>query len=243
MKNIWYICLLALVVFGCEQKDSFYYEEQAELYFVSAIGEPAGSMSKNIDFAFRRTGQMDMNYMYNLYYGDSLRMDSIQLVVSLLGEVSDQPREYNLEIVTPDSLPQSQVILRNPYVLEANATRDTIVILVPRPESRGEFRVDLAFAESPDFGKSSFQDAGKYTITITDRYPKPAGWEDYIYGEYSEEKYAFWVTVLQAVYQDKWAFYDMYWMPTTRIDELIAALRAYNAAHPDAPKDFTFPGM
>ena len=243
MKNIWYICLLALVMFGCEQEDSFYYGEKAELYFVSAVGDQAGNMSKNIDFAFRKTGQMDMNYMYNLYYGDSLRMDSVSLVVSLLGEVSDQPREYNLEIVTPDSLPQTQVILRNPYVLEANATRDTIVIVVPRPEKRGEFQVDLAFVESTDFSKSSLQNRGEFSIRISDRYPKPAAWEDHIYGEYSEEKYAFWVTVLQAVYEDKWAFYDMYWMPTTRIDELIAALNAYNAAHPNAPKDFTFPGM
>ena len=99
MRNRWYICLLALVLFACEQDDSFYYGEKAELYFVSALGDHAGSMSKTIDFAFRKTGKMDMNYMYPLYYGDSLRMDSVKLVVSLLGEVSDQPREYNLEVV------------------------------------------------------------------------------------------------------------------------------------------------
>lgn len=243
MKNILYVCLLALVLFACDQEDSFYYGEKAELYFISAVGDAEGNRTKEIDFAFRQTGQMDANWIYPLYYGDSLRLDSVKIVVSLLGEVSDQPREYNLEIVTPDSLQRGEVVLNNPYVLDANATRDTIVIMIPRPTSRGLFQVDLAFGESADFSATAMQDAGKYSLKISDRYPKPADWEDHIYGEYSEEKYAFWVTVLGTVYQYRWGFYDWYWMPITRVDELIAALNAYNAAHPDAPKDFTFPGM
>ena len=63
------------------------------------------------------------------------------------------------------------------------------------------------------------------------------------YGEYSEEKYAFMVKVLRTSYQYFSWIPGSNWAYDGGVTDLINALNAYNAEHPDAPKDFTFPGM
>ena len=68
-------------------------------------------------------------------------------------------------------------------------------------------------------------------------------WEDEKYGEYSEEKYAFMVKVLRTSYQYFSWIPGSNWAYDGGVTDLINALNAYNAEHPDAPKDFTFPGM
>ena len=76
---------------------------------------------------------------------------------------------------------------------------------------------------------------------VSDRYPKPAGWDDVKYGEYSEEKYAFWVTVMQTVYENAF-FLEADWSYNLNITKvLLKELDKYNAAHPGNHKPFDFP--
>lgn len=243
VKNILGICLLAWAFCSCEQKDSFPYTEKAGLYFFvpDKQSENPDALKREIDFALRIQGT---DYTGNLIaYGDSLKSDTLRLPISLLGATSDQPREYNLKAVAieeDNQLPVTDIIFANPYILEANAVADTAVIVIPRPLARGEYAVAITFDTSADFEESIYQQ-DNYQLFISDRYPKPSGWNDNIYGEYSEEKYAFWVTVFRRIYTNQ-VIFDENWTQMN-VATLIAALEAYNAAHPDNPKDFTFPGM
>ena len=254
IKNTIYICLLALLAISCDQKESFLYEDKDAIYFSldSRANEKPWeqdqpeSLTQEIDFAFRQTGKLDNHYQYPLYYGDSLRADTIRALVSVAGTISDQPREYYLKSVAlADSVEMGEVEFFNPYRIEAGKITDTAVIVIKRPAARGVYGVAVTF----DFEKSlAFENSiygwNQYKFMISDRYPKPDGWSDEIYGEYSEEKYAFWVTVMQTTYEYRWVILDEYWMPLDPLDIvsiLIEELDKYNAAHPGNPKPFDFP--
>ncbi|MDE7074991.1 MAG: DUF4843 domain-containing protein [Odoribacter sp.] len=245
VKNILYICLLAWAFCSCEQKDSFPYTEKAGIYFYvpdvkDGESENPNALKKEIEFNFRKTGVYDSWVFYrDLVYGDSLKSDTVRLPISLLGAPSDQSREYHLKAIAVEDdnqLPVTEIIFTNPYILEANAVADTAVIVIPRPLHRGEYAVVITFDTSTDF-EGGIEQRDNYQLFITDRYPRPSGWNDAtsIFGEYSEEKYAFFVSTFHVEYKS-WDEYDI-----SLLYRLRAALEAYNAAHPDNPKDFTFP--
>ena len=237
VKNILYICLLAWAFCSCEQKDSFPYTEKAGLYFFvpDKQSENPDALKREIDFAFRKTGNYHPQWSCPTVYGDSLRTDTLRIPISLLGATSDQPREYNLKAVAieeDNQLPVTDIIFANPYILEANAVADTAVIVIPRPLARGEYAVAITFDTSADFEGSIYQQ-DNYQLFISDRYPKPSGWNDNIYGEYSEEKYAFWVTVLGITYD------YVYWMYGTGLNTLIPAFGSIQCRPSrDNPKEF-----
>lgn len=251
IKNILYICLLALLAISCEKKESFLYEETDGLYFALPgaaekpwTSEEPDKFDEKIDFAFRKTGQKDGNWMYDLYYGDSLRTDTMRLLVAVAGKTSEQAREYSLKTLPlADSIETAEIQFFNPYRIEAGQMQDTAIIVINRPAKRGEFGVKVTFdiTNSPDFG-SSIYGWNNHNLTVVDRYPEPNRWDENQYGEYSEEKYAFWVTVLQTTYENRWNMFDQNWMPIDIVKVLNDALREYNTTHPDNKKDFTFPG-
>ena len=182
--------------------------------------------------------------MYDLYYGDSLRTDTMRLLVAVAGKTSEQAREYSLKTLPlADSIETAEIQFFNPYRIEAGQMQDTAIIVINRPAKRGEFGVKVTFdiTNSPDFG-SSIYGWNSHNLTVVDRYPEPNGWDENQYGEYSEEKYAFWVTVLQTTYENRWNMFDQNWMPIDIVKVLNDALREYNTTHPDNKKDFTFPG-
>lgn len=251
IKNILYICLLALLAISCEKKESFLYEETDGLYFALPgaaekpwTSEEPDKFDEKIDFAFRKTGQKDGNWMYDLYYWDSLRTYTMRLLVAVAGKTSEQAREYSLKTLPlADSIETAEIQFFNPYRIEAGQMQDTAIIVINRPAKRGEFGVKVTFdiTNSPDFG-SSIYGWNSHNLTVVDRYPEPNRWDENQYGEYSEEKYAFWVTVLQTTYENRWNMFDQNWMPIDIVKVLNDALREYNTTHPDNKKDFTFPG-
>lgn len=251
MKNVLYTCLLALAFCACEQKDSFLYEDKAGLYFyVPELEdwetENPNALVKEVDFAFAYNSVMtEWGQPIKYYYGDSLRIDTIEVIVSLLGKIPHQSREYYLKATLTEMdgfepLPESALAFENPYVFPADSYLDTIKIFITRPEKRGEYVIGLTFDSKGDF-ESNVSERNILKLKVSDRYPRPDGWNDEtsVYGKYTEEKYAFFVTVLNQKYLPERD--DNMWAPYPYI--LRTALEEYNAAHPDAPKDFTFPGM
>ena len=249
VKNILYICLLAWAFCSCEQKDSFPYTEKAGLYFFvpDNQSENPDALKKEIDFAFAYYQGID-EWRYPTtpyYYGDSLKIDTISVIISLLGEISDQPREYYLKTTPVEELENlpGNVIFENPYVFPAGQYLDTIKIAVTRPEKRGEYAIGITFDSEDPEGEfeSNVADRNVLICKLQNSYPRPDGWNDAtsVFGEYSEEKYAFFVTTLNTIYS-RWL--EDPWAPPY-LNQLQAALKEYNDAHPDNPKDFTFPGM
>ena len=248
IKNILYISMLSLLMISCEQKESFLYESKDGLYFTLPgttlnpwdTENPEEEFTKEIDFAFRETGERDYDTGCKLYYGDSLRADTLRLVVAVSGTVRDKAREYNLKAASiSDTTEFAEVQFANPYRIEAGQTKDTAIVIIPRTYRRGfsgaEITIDIE--NSPEFG-STITNWNKYHLHISDRYTEPNGWDVQEYGDFSEEKYAFWVSVLHIVYEDR---YQLWTVPNIR-QALNDALREYNTANPDNKKDFDFPG-
>ena len=146
IRNILYICLLAFLAISCEKKESFLYEETDGLYFALPgaaekpwTSEEPDKFDEKIDFAFRKTGQKDGNWMYDLYYGDSLRTDTMRLLVAVAGKTSEQAREYSLKTIPlADSIETAEIQFFNPYRIEAGQMQDTAIIVINRPAKRGD---------------------------------------------------------------------------------------------------------
>ena len=158
-----------------------------------------------------------------------------------MGHASDVDREFKLKTVPLElleELPLATVEFLPKYTFRANHLLDTIQVILIRPEQRGKYAIGITF----DFeDESSLFDSGAeeqsvYQVMVSDRYEKPTDWaegEDAL-GEFSEEKYAFFVTVLGKKFSPylDWGTYNQV---------LRNKLAEFNEKHPDTPKDFTFP--
>ena len=253
MRNILYICLLSLLAISCEKKESFLYEETNGLYSILpgaaekpwTSGEP-DKMNTEINFPLKENGKTHPQDYYPLVYGNTPRTDSIMLVIAVAGELSDQPRDYYLKVeALNDTIEVADIRIPEVCTLKANALTDTVKVYINSPRELGTFVSVITFdTEKSKAFPATISGWDKYEIRSSNRYPRPADWSDAIYGPYSEEKYAFMVEVLQTSYQYySWIMDHDNWTMSWGLPELIEALQEYNAQHPDAPKDFTFPGM
>lgn len=187
------------------------------------------------------TGEDQWGYPMTIYLGDSILRDTISLHLALMGHASDVDREFKLKTVAVtelDTLPLATVEFYPSYTFRANRLLDTIQVILIRPETRGKFAVGVTFdfEDGNAIFDSGAEELSVYQLIILDSYEKPSQWDmqkSYL-GEYSEEKYAFMVTVLQAKFSP-WAD----WAANNKI--LRANLDKFNSEHPNAPKDFTFP--
>lgn len=186
-------------------------------------------------------GEDQWGYPTPVYLGDSISRDTISLHLALMGHASDVDREFKLKTVAVtelDTLPLATVEFYPSYTFRANRLLDTIQIILIRPETRGKFAVGVTFdfEDGNAIFDSGAEELSVYQLIILDRYEKPSQWDmqkSYL-GEYSEEKYAFMVTVLQAKFSP-WAD----WAANNKI--LRTTLDEFNGEHPNTPKDFTFP--
>lgn len=198
-----------------------------------------GEFSQQFDFSFQSyQGQDDWGYPMTKYYGDSIREKKIQLLVSIVGWSSEKERKFKVKAEGGDGYDPTLVALDEFYTIRAGRYTDTIEITLLRPSQRGRYKVKLSFdAESPgtdfEFGA---EEKLEYTFDIVDSYPKPSDWDGRIawLGEYSEEKYAFIVTVtnMKYGYYVDWGMYNQL---------LRDELDRYNSENPTNPKDFSFP--
>lgn len=235
MKNIIYLVSLVLVFSSCTKKDSLFYEEPDALQF-----NAGNNFKTEYNFATQFDPKSPVWDPY--FFGDSLTHDTLSFRVDLLGAPSSEDRQYYLKTVNlkgQDSDIAPDIEFFNPYTLKANQIRDTIKLVIRRPQTRGIFSTGVTF----DFEKmkGSFgrgvEELLEMEFEIADRYEQPEGWNVDYFGEYSEEKYAFFITVLHTEYVS-W----MDWMFESYRQTLKERLKQFNDEHPDNPKDFTFPG-
>lgn len=234
MKKIVYLISVILMITSCTKKESIIYGEMDSLQF-------AGRNNFNAVYNFATKFDPASPSWDRYFYGDSLASDTLIYYVDLLGVPSPDNREYYLTTVTPEGQdPQNvaQIDFLNPYVLDANQTRDTVKIIIRRPKTRGVFPTAVTFDFEKmrgSFGRGVAEQL-EIGLEISDSYTEPVGWNVRYFGEYSEEKYAFFVSVLHIEYVS-W----MEWMFEYFKQTLKARLNQFNEEHPDNPKEFTFP--
>lgn len=234
MKRFLVYLIVMFSLVSCERNDPFEYVSGSGLNFAMK------NNSYGLSYNFATQSDPNAPVWDPIFYGDSLLTDTVPLIINLTGDLLPVDRSYKLKIAEGgDAGEDVRIEFLQPYTLQADKLRDTALIVLHRPSKRGQFNVPITFdTEDKDsmFGKGLVEQS-VFTFTIADKYSKPSDWDANYWGSYSEEKYAFFVTVLHRLYSswDSWMFADMR-------NRLNAALHKYNAANPDKVKDFTFPG-
>lgn len=232
MKKIIYVMML-LLIFACQKEEAARYGESEDA--VQFKMKSLSDLDLEINFATKTFGDK-----VKVSLGDSLRQDTILVPVCVMGFASEVDREICFRqehLPDSDTTKVADIRLIEPLYVRAGRLVDTIRIILLRPEIRQKvFSVGLRF----DTENSRFQFAKGATeqqllkIRVRDEFVKPEGWFDYFWGEYGVEKHAFMVTVLGRL-DDIGGYND------SEQPRLKHAYDEYNEAHPDAPKNFTFP--
>ncbi len=233
-----YVCIgFFLVLFGCQKEDIVEYDLKKDCI---QFDYTSAQMSLSYNFAEQYISVYnDWGMLENYYLGDSLRRDTISLNLSLIGWEGNADREFRLRtvpLVELDTLPMATVEFQPTYTFRADQLKDTIQVVLIRPEARGRYGVGITFdVESKDaIFDIGVEEKSIYELYISDTYAQPDNWSvDYL-GEFSEEKYAFMVSVLHMLYSPNtdWSQYNQF---------LRDELAKYNDEHPETPKDFEFP--
>ena len=118
----------------------------------------------------------------------------------------------------------------------APTTSGSIRVIFMRPEAGERVAAGITFdLEGTDAAfDEGAEELSVYNLYVENTYEHPNNWDEACLGEFSQAKAAFIVTILQT---NLTGVYD--WKSVNV--QLRKALEAYNAEHPDAPKDFTFP--
>lgn len=228
--------VLSLVNISCSKDEMIqYHSEKDGIHF-----DYKKDQFKSIfDFAFQSEDVLDeWGYPMPHYFGDSLLTHKAQLIVSLLGRESAVDRKFKLKANQGEGLSPELIQFEDSYTFRAGRLIDTIEVTLKRPVKRGTYNVQVTFDHSDanaDFSMG-VEEKSHFTFQLKDRYPEPEDWEGRVdwLGAYSEEKYAFIVSVLHITYgyYVDWGEYN---------EQLREALEQYNQKHPNNPKAFTFP--
>lgn len=241
MKKNIYIVLCLFFLFACDKEDIVIFDQHKDSIQFD-YNPLKDEMRLEYDFANQFVLNRDeYGNLQEYYLGDSITRDTISLNLVLMGYTSETDRPFNLKsvpVLSFDSLPKVPVEFMPTYIFRAGQLQDTIQVVLLRPEKRGKYAVGITF----DLGNENSlfalgaEEQCTFQIMVSDSYECPDNWsegEDAL-GEYSEEKYAFFVTLLHQKFTPylDWEKYNPF---------LREELEKYNRLHPDAPKDFTFP--
>ena len=177
-------------------------------------------------------------YTSRWYTGDSLLKKKIQLNLSMMGHAVDYDREFRLKAVVAegtDEVAKTFLEFEPSYVFRAGQLKDTVEVYVLNPGTRVNYTIGIVLdTENSDPSlELGAMEKNEYQVLLSNRYPQPSQWDASVVGEFSEDKYAFMVTILGKLYDHAdWS---------TDLATLSEALNKYNASHPGEEKDFTFP--
>ena len=241
-KYIIYIALLFVSLAACQ-------EDAIPGYMIDRDGLQFNYDTNKMQLDYRFIEQFRVDTIwewgyprtYNHYFGDSLLRDTLFLQVCLMGHSGVEDREFKLKTVLldgQDPATMAEVEFFPSYKFPAGQLRDSFQFVILLPEVRGDYTVGITFDldESDPYFESGAVEKKVYKLRVSNRYPKPDFWDtrkDYL-GEYSEEKYAFMVSVLHELF-------NMYSEWDVRNVTLREKLQEYNDEHPGNSKDFTFP--
>lgn len=241
MKKSVCIAFLFLSLFACNKEDIVVFNQSKDCIQFD-YNPLKDEMKLEYDFANQFILARDEYGNLNEYYlGDSITRDTISLYLVLMGHTLDVDRSFKLKSVsvqTFDSLPQSPVEFMPSYIFRAGQLQDTVQVVLLRPEKRGRFAVGITFDLENDNSLFALgaEEQCVFNFFVSNCYECPENWNEgeKALGEYSEEKYAFFITMLHQKFTPNldWEQYNPF---------LRQELEKYNAEHPDSPKNFTFP--
>lgn len=243
IKKRLFIILIPFLLFSCQEEEPLIFDEEPGIYFSS------DNIRLDYDFTVGKTIVLDeWGWPMETWLGDSLLNDTIEIDVYRSGELIEGLNSFNLKQVEiePEEGQKEykpfEIEFFNPYTFDKEENDDidkvTVKVVFHRPDSRGLFKtaIGIELSESGKGFVNTIDEFSKVIVSASDRYTRPQGWidETSVYGFFSEEKYAFYITVLGTSYYDWHEYMDWEYLPKLR-----EALDEYNSTH-DVPKDFTF---
>lgn len=158
----------------------------------------------------------------------------VPIKIRLLGHLSDQVTSITLKTEPVEGYDEAQVTL--PKVeLKAGEYDTTVNVTVARPTQEGKvYAVKVSFEQ----GDKSMKDFDSFVIYSKEIYEKPSGWDDDVYGSWTESKYKLIAKAVgKANFCDdrndvQWNEYN----PTA-----VAAVRAWHEEHPDETIPYDIP--
>ncbi len=223
MRNINLIILIACVfgIYSCEN-DGFYYQDEARIRMVGPSDWTLDTDS--IEFSFAN-------------YSSTVTDTTFDVVLYVMGTVSDQDRTASIEIVEEETTASSSFYTVDESVV-IPAGQDSIILPVKiyRDESLEEDTVTLFLevVENDDF-KVGVSEEDHLKIIWNDILSKPTNWDDLeeFFGSYSLVKYRFIIDTLNIATFDTdeltWAQLKNYQIV------LVEALRVYNEENSGNP--------
>lgn len=243
-RYIYIVSVLLFSLAACQEKEIIGYSiERDGLQFDYDVDR----MNVTVDFSqeyrpdtiwYGEPGNSDY-FESRRYTGDSLLKKKIRLNLSLMGHAADNDREFRLKAVVVEGGDENATTFLEfdpSYVFRAGQLKDTVNVYVLNPVVRESYMIGIVLdAENSDpsleFGAV---EKNKFQVQLNNRYPRPSGWDESTVGEFSEDKYAFMVTILGKLY-DPWANWS------EDVKTLIKALSDFNEKHPGEEKAFIFP--
>lgn len=245
-----YICWIMLLgLLACQEDDLVWYsqEKDAIQFWVDDESTEAAGMTLEFNFATATYSQVVSGEEQTFYYGDSLTSYTFEkIMLELQGFPTPDERPYRLKTVLvegQDSSKVGEVIFGSYHSLAPNQLRDTIQLTILRPKARGTYTIGVMIdtTGSDAFFEKGVVERSVLRLNIKDVYEEPSDWKyrtEWL-GAFSEEKYAFMVSVSQMVFSRN---NNSMWNHTDDYNALLrTALATFNAAHPGEEKTFTFP--
>lgn len=120
---------------------------------------------------------------------DSISTDTVLVPLRIMGDVVNYDRKVNYEVMGT-SLADKESYELLPAIIKANKFDGNIPVLIKRTAAlkNKEGRLWLKIIASEDF-EPGINDQLTYLIKINDFLSRPATWDDYYLGKYSNTKY------------------------------------------------------
>ena len=199
--TIGLITIIGIVCFSCEKAEMVKYESGDRLNF---IGYDDWGLLKDDKNLLVWSGNFGINPQ-----GDSLKLDTLKVGVRVSGEAAGIARKLFLKVKNI-SEEKAEILLRDDYVMPADTGLTEIEVYVKRPARRNtDYEAGLEF----DYEKSGFErgtlERQTYVLKFKDVVSKEL-WEvnetyfNFYFGDWSETKARFMITVTGAVSFSKW---------------------------------------
>ena len=176
-------------------------------------------------------------------YSGNLRTEDFtyRLVQRRVGEAEMSEIDFVKDTLAPEEA-------ANVFVFRGGETRNKVRFFLKRPAEYGEFKFDLvADTTAADYGPGITEyNSRRFIITNKVELPEGVTWNEKWLGEYSPEKYMFFMTILHIPFYktQEDAFNNAnnnQFIKECIWQVLVDALEEYNNTHPDNKKTFVFP--
>lgn len=132
--------------------------------------------------------------------GDSIHPDTVRLYLSVAGEAPKEKKEIFFKVAAlkdqNDSERVADLEVLGDCHLEAGATSDSITVVLHYPTEKARDYEGGLYIDTEKSKVSVIDEGAVFKFTLKYEWEQPATWDANLYGEYSQDKHGFIITVM-----------------------------------------------